>query len=99
MGANFTLYGKSKQEVDDFWISLPVDEQVAILKKKHEQAADLCEGRYLPYYVGIFGNGNESWHKYFATEKEMLNEIKYLRLVMPINKKMDIIDRGYVFTN
>lgn len=95
----FTLYKKSEEEITFVWESLSLTEQIEILERKHRMEAYSAKDYYFPYFVRLTGNDDESYTKYFSTEKEMLDEIKYLRWVMPINKKIDVIDRGYVFTN
>lgn len=49
------------------------------------------------YMVYLTGNDNDSWTKYFDTEKEMLQEVERLRRIAPISKNGDM--QGYEFTN
>jgi hypothetical protein len=96
---NFTLYKKSDDEINSVWESLTLSEQVEILERKYRREAYSAKEYYFPYFIRLSGNDDDSYTKYFATEKEMLDEIQYLRLIMPINKEIDIKSRGYVFTN
>lgn len=49
--------------------------------------------------VRLSGNDDASWSKYFDTHQECLDELTYLRKMQPINKEMDVVNRGYIFTN
>jgi len=40
-----------------------------------------------------------SYSKWFATQKEMDDEMKYLRKMQPLDFYIDIHHRGYIFTN
>ena len=56
-------------------------------------------GTFCEYYIRLSGNDDDSWTRYFLTQKEMEEELKYLYKMQPINKDADIHKRNYVFTN
>jgi len=52
-----------------------------------------------PFFIRLSGNDDDSWTKFFNTKTELLEEIYRLRRCQPINKDIDVINNGYVFTN
>ena len=52
-----------------------------------------------PFFIKLSGNDDDSWTKYFNTKTEALEEMYRLRRCQPINKWIDVMDNGYVFTN
>lgn len=54
---------------------------------------------YFPYSVFLQGNDDTSYTKWFATKKQAEAEMKYLRVMQPLDFIRDIIQRDYIFTN
>lgn len=54
---------------------------------------------YCPYKVVLSGNDDDSWTRYFTTKELMMKEVYRLRRCQPIDKKIDVINNGYYFTN
>jgi hypothetical protein len=53
----------------------------------------------LPYKLYLCGNDDCSYTKYFCTKEEALAEQEYLRKTQPLDMRIDILNRGYFFTN
>jgi hypothetical protein len=51
------------------------------------------------YYICIDDNDDISYTRYFNTEEEMKEEIRYLHICQPIDIDLDLSARGYAFTN
>lgn len=84
----------------DYFKSLPLDAQSAIAEEAIKDYTQYLKTReFYPYRIWLYGTDDDSWSKWFLTEKEMLKEVNWLRKMQPLNKNRDIINRGYVFTN
>jgi len=65
---------------------------------KWETDKEHIEGM-LPHSIYMCGNDDCSYSKWFSTEEEIAEELKYLRKMQPLDFNRDIIDRDYIFTN
>ena len=92
------VYNWTRQEKIDFFGKLPVQVRRDLVSS---QLANLTvDIQYnKPFGVYLSGNDDDSWTKYFDTHQECLDELTYLRKMQPINKEMDVVNRGYIFTN
>ena len=79
--------------------NLTIEEIVKLFKETLESDVQYLQETYYPYQVRLSGNDDDSWTKYFYTEEDMMNEVYRLRRCQPINKGIDVIGNGYVFTN
>ena len=52
-----------------------------------------------PYTIYLAGTDDCSYTKYFSSEEEMNEELKYLRMMQPLNFYVDIRMKDYIFTN
>lgn len=95
-----THYHMTPDEKEAFFNTLSVTD-------KHHTAKNYYSMGYLkeslaqclPYRIYMCGNDDCSYSKWFATKKEMDDEMKYLRKMQPLDFYIDIRDRGYIFTN
>lgn len=86
-------YKKSHSEnYNDF----PLHIQLLLAKK---YISNLNVEEYLPYKVYLYGTDDTSYTKYFCTLEEAEQEMNSLRMMQPLDFKLDILDRGYLFTN
>ena len=94
------LYHVEDEEKLKLLNSLSYEERFNILQGKLESEIRRNEGgNHHKYYVRLAGNDDDSWTKYFFTKEQMIEELKYLHKMQPINKDEDIHKRDYVFTN
>jgi len=89
-------YKSTRDKVIDF-NNFPLNIQLELAKRyinsiKHSE-------KYLPYQVYLAGTDDFSYSKYFCTLEEAEQELDYLRMMQPLDVKLDILDRGYLFTN
>jgi hypothetical protein len=92
---NFT-YKSTKDKIADFR-SFPLDIKLKLAKAYISSIKNSEE--YLPYHVHLTGTDDFSYSKYFCTLEEAEQELNYLRMMQPLDFKLDILDRGYLFTN
>lgn len=93
------LYEKSNEERAFLFNSLELKEKLEIYKTLLKRELSYANEEFLPFFIRLSGNDDDSWTKYFSTEEEMLQEVYLLRRVQPINKWEDVKLRGYEFTN
>lgn len=94
------FYKKSRKEIFDIVSSYGLKELINFYKKSLKDYNDeLIDQMYSPYYIKLSGNDDDSWTKYFYDEDSMLKEVYRLRRTQPINKTIDVIGNGYIFTN
>lgn len=89
-------YKSTEDKIADFK-AFPLDIQLRLAKKYINSIKNSEE--YLPYHVYLAGTDDFSYSKYFCTLEEAKQEIDYLRMMQPLDFRLDIIDRGYLFTN
>ena len=94
-------YKLTPEQKAEFFNKLTVADKHATAKsyyngwRRDDEMLEQC----LPYRVYLAGNDDCSYTKWFATEKEMKEEVKYLRKMQPLDFYLDVIQRGYIFTN
>lgn len=93
------LYEKSNEEKVSLFNSLELKQKLEIYKTLLKRELSYANESFLPFFIRLSGNDDDSWTKYFSTEEEMLQEVYLLRRVQPINKWEDVKLRGYEFTN
>jgi len=54
---------------------------------------------FYKYKIFLYGTDDCSYTKGFHTEEEMMEEAQRLRNTQPLNMSLDIIHKGYIFTN
>lgn len=95
----YHMNGESRAEL---FLTFPASVQFAIAKKIlnlwNEQNCIWLQAK-LPFKIGLYGNDDTSYTKYFATKQEMEDELNYLRAMQPLDIVRDVYDRGYEFTN
>lgn len=95
-------YSLTPEEKEKFFNSLSPREQLQtaedyFLSKISYLNEDL--GRTQPYEIYLVGNDDCSFTKWFSSKEEMEEELKFLRMMQPLNFSLDIQDRNYIFTN
>ena len=90
-------YNKSLPSKVDVYHSFPINVQLHLAKEYIDSLSKLEE--YLPFRVYLFGTDDCSYSKYFCTLEEATQEMNYLRMMQPLDFKLDVIDKGYLFTN
>lgn len=96
------LHNKDIFDILDRFESLSMIEQIKVAKKYIERLYVNREERLnslLPYRLLLSGNDDTSYSKYFLTMEELNKELKYLRMMQPLDYIRDIMDGGYIFTN
>lgn len=92
------IYRWSNHQKREFFEKLPVQVRRDLVEQQLSNLkVDIQMNK--PFSVQLSGNDDASWTKYFDTHQECLDELTYLRKMQPINKEMDVINRGYIFTN
>jgi hypothetical protein len=89
-------YKSTEDKIADFR-AFPLNIQLRLAKKYINSIKNSEE--YLPYHVYLAGEDDFSYSKYFCTLEEAEQEMAYLRMMQPLDFKLDVIDRGYLFTN
>ena len=94
-------YVLAPEEKADLFRNLTDEEQYHTAKKYYNgwRRSEENLAQCLPYKIYLAGNDDCSYTKYFATEKEMNEEVKYLRKMQPLDFYLDVRQRGYMFTN
>lgn len=90
----------SKEKKKEYFYSLPLEVQHKLgikTAKRYIQFEE--EPRYFPYRIYLYGTDDSSYSKWFLKAEDMLEEVKYLRKMQPLNLQRDLLDRGFVFTN
>lgn len=77
--------------------SFPINVQLKLAKEYIKSLSNIEE--FLPYSVYLYNNEDCSYTKYFCTLEEAEQELNYLRMMQPLDFKLDILNRGYLFTN
>ena len=89
-------YESTEDKIADFR-AFSLDIQFRLAQRYIETIKNSEE--YLPYHVYLAGTDDCSYSKYFCTLEEATQEIIYLRMMQPLDFKLDVINRGYLFTN
>jgi hypothetical protein len=102
-GAN-TVYSWSEKGKISFFNSMSAKNKFLTAERYYKekfQYSSLNEDLMtrLPYKIYMCGNDDCSYSKWFATRKEMRDEVLYLRKMQPLDFYIDICERGYIFTN
>lgn len=95
-------YSLTPEEREKFFNSLSPGEQLRTAKDYFcSKISYLNEalGRTQPHKIYLAGNDDCSFSKWFSSEEEMEEELKFLRMMQPLNFSLDIADRNYIFTN
>jgi hypothetical protein len=96
---HWKLTPKEKKELFN---SLSVKDQYETARNYFKQKNGYLEemlAQTQPFRIYLAGNDDYSYTKWFSTEEEMNEELRYLRLMQPLNFFLDIAERGYIFTN
>lgn len=89
-------YKSTENKIADFR-AFPLNIQLRLAQRYIETIKNSEE--YLPYHVYLAGTDDCSYSKYFCTLEEAEQEMDYLKMMQPLDFKLDVIDRGYLFTN
>lgn len=74
--------------------------QLTVIKNYLRRMSELeTLGEYIPWRLRLCGNDDCSYTKWFFTEEEAIEELKYLRRMQPLDFNLDIDKRDYTFTN
>lgn len=90
----------NKEKKKEYFYSLPLEVQRDLgikTAKRYIQFEE--EPRYFPYRIYLYGTDDSSYSKWFIKEEDMMEEVRYLRKMQPLNLMRDLLDRGFVFTN
>jgi len=68
-------------------VGCAVGSAVRTISTKKESGLYLC------------GNDDTSYTKWFDNDTDLMKELNYLRMMQPLNMRLDIYNRGYEFTN
>ncbi len=100
VNGDYYIYGISPEEKETLFDSFSLAEQFDVYRKflKGYTEKEMLNS-LLPYKIHLAGNDDCSYSKWFATEEELITEIKYLRAMQPLDFKLDIYNRDYIFTN
>lgn len=90
----------TKEQKSDFFNKLSLDLQRHLaIRAAQRYIGYQREPSYFPYRIYLYGTDDSSYSKWFIKEEDMLEEVKYLRKMQPLNLQRDLLDRGFVFTN
>jgi hypothetical protein len=95
---DYFTYRWTPEQKAKYFESLTNEQKYLISKQFYPKYASYIK-ETAPYSIYLCGNGNRSYTKYLTSEKEVAEELNYLRMMQPLDFTLDIIDRGYIFTN
>lgn len=93
------IYNMSKEEKHNYFDSLSAADKHYIAKRQLQWIDKEWLESKLPFKIYLSGNDDTSFSKWFATKKEVQEEINYLLKMQPLCMHKDIYDRDYIFTN
>lgn len=88
----------TKAQKREYFNSLTNEQKYLISKRFYPKYASYIK-EAAPYSIYLCGNDDCSYTKYLTSEKEVAEELNYLRMMQPLDFTLDIIGRGYIFTN